>query len=443
MMLFDIRDYGAKIGEMSTAAIQAAIDAADAAGGEVLIPKGLYMTGTLNLKGAGLYLAKGAVLKGSPELTDYPDIGYDHNEMKQVKSLIFSMGNPDIHIHGQGTIDMSGHHFYHLDKRNIPESAIVLSEKQINECPATHSGRVNQPMFFLRCDHIRVEDIRIVDAPCWTMSFVECFDVRVEDMTIDNDKRLPNNDGMHFCGCKGVIVRGCNISAGDDCVALSGITNWDIPCEDVVIADCVFRSCSKAIVVGFMHSIVRDVTITNCVIKESNRALCIMSSVDGLVENVTVSNMRLDTRCAAGNWWGNGEPVCIMGTFHHLSNFRDPIPQREKHVCIRNIVMQNLVCSGENAIGIVGEGNSVENVHIDHLTMQLKDSENLAVKGRVIDISPAKNDAFLPEQPTWLYLRGVKNVTVTNAHVAPFHGQQPVAYVDENCVNCKHTAELQ
>ena len=47
-------------------------------------------------------------------------------------------------------------------------------------------------------------------------------------------------------------------------------------------------------------------------------------------------------------------------------------------------------------------------MRFDHLTMQLKDSGNLCIKGRVIDISPAENDAFLPDEPTWLYLRGVK-----------------------------------
>ena len=203
------------------------------------------------------------------------------------------------------------------------------------------------------------------------------------------------------------------------------------PCEDVVIADCILRSSSKAIVVGYMHSIVRNVNISNCVILDSNRSLCIMSSTDGIVENVTASNLRLDTRCRAGNWWGNGEAVCIMGTYHHLANYRDPVPQREAHACIRNVLLQNLNCTTENALAVVGENGSVENVHMDHLTVQLKDSENLCVKGRVIDISPAPNTARLPEEPTWLYLRGVRNVTVTNAFVAPFHGKTPIAYAED------------
>lgn len=432
MKTFDIRDFGAVAGTKCTEAIQRAIDAACET---VVIPRGEYVTGTLNLRTASLCLEKGAILRGSSDYADYRFVGYDHNEMGRVHSLIYAMDSDDVHIYGEGAIDMSGHCFYDMSKRIVPPYAQVeLTPEQYAECTATYEHRPNQPLFFLRCNHIRVEGIRIVDSPCWTLTFVECEDVRVLDLTIDNDLRLPNNDGMHFCSCKGVVIRGCNVSAGDDCIALTCITDWNKPCQDFVISDCVLRSCSKAIVIGYMHSIVRNVTVTNCVVRESNRAFCIMSSTGGLVENVAVSNMVLDTRVRAGNWWGNGEPVCVMGTYHEMSHYRDAAPRREKHACVRNVLFQNLCCTGENAIAVVGQDDSVENVRFDHLTMQLKDSENLCIKGRVIDISPAENDAFLPDEPTWLYLRGVKDVTVTNAYVAPFHGEQPVAYV-ENCRN--------
>ena len=67
---FDVRDFGAKgDGETKdTAAIQRAIDAASAAGGgEVLLPKGIYLCGSVFLKnGVDFHIAEGAVLKGSP-----------------------------------------------------------------------------------------------------------------------------------------------------------------------------------------------------------------------------------------------------------------------------------------------------------------------------------------------------------------------------------------
>ncbi len=433
--MLDITQFGAtpNTGELCTAAIQAALDAAQ--GGTVRIPAGEFLTGTLDLKGASLHLAKGAVLKGSPDMADYVWNGYDHNEMGRVLSLITCMDCDNILITGEGTIDLNGDAFYHLDRPNVPKSAVPLTPAQLEECTRLYDARPNQPIFFLRCRRVTVQDVRIVNAPCWTMSFVECEDVKVLDLTIDNNLRLPNNDGMHFCSCRGVIVRGCHISAGDDCIALSAITDWDKPCEDVVISDCILRSCSKAVVVGYMHSIVRNVVISNVIIRESNRGLTIMtSSRTGLVENVQATNVRIDTRVRAGGWWGNGEAVCIMATHHHLANYARPEPAPRFDLNVRNVTMNGLQCTSENALAIVGEGDNVRDVRLLNVDVTLKDSDNRAIKGDLIDLSPGEQNARLPQDgtETWLFLQGVQDVLVANAWVHPFHGRMPVV-VERNC----------
>lgn len=50
--IFDVRDFGAKGDGVSldTAPVQAAVDAAAAAGGRVLVPSGVYLCGTIVLK---------------------------------------------------------------------------------------------------------------------------------------------------------------------------------------------------------------------------------------------------------------------------------------------------------------------------------------------------------------------------------------------------------
>ena len=101
---------------------------------------------------------------------------------------------------------------------------------------------------------------------------------------------VPNDYGIHLCSCKGVVISDCNISGGDDCIALSGITNWEKPCEDVVITNCVLRSCSKAIVIGYIYSVVRNCLIMILIcMRERRKVFLSMEMVrPGSYKNCTV-----------------------------------------------------------------------------------------------------------------------------------------------------------
>jgi polygalacturonase len=434
-----ITDFGAKEGILSTDAIQKAFDAASKAGGAtVVIPKGTFISGTLNMGSASLYLEKGAVLKASSEEKDYYHNGYSHNEMIKTISFLFSLTPDNITISGEGRIDLSGDDFYDFNDRQTPPSHFPLSKEQFEECTPTIHFRPTQPIFFLGGSHITVKDITITDAPCWTMSFNNCEDIRVENLTIKNNPCLPNNDGMHFCSCRNVIIRGCNIVSGDDCIALSAITDWNIPCENIVISDCILSSCSKTIVIGYMHSIIRNVCISNCVIRDSQRGICLMTSSDtSLIEDVVIDNVLIDTRVRTGNWWGNGEPICIFALYHHLDNYRDPAPDRKWPVNIRNIHMQNISCKGENIIGIIGKNDNIQNVTIDGLFYERKPAKNTYFKGiNTVDISPSNEKLpVLDDNPYyWLLVQGCKDIAIRNANVLPFEEHKLKAVV----VDCNH-----
>lgn len=432
----NITDFGAVADGITvcTESIQAVLDEANARRDcTVVVPAGVFITGTLNLGSVTLELQKGAVLKGSPNLSDYRDCGYRHNEMGKVLSLLYSLNGNNISIRGEGTIDMSGKAFFDFSSPSVPPG-MALSEAQRMECTVPNKGRPNQGVFFYRCRNVVVQGLTILDAPCWTFSICECSNVRMLDLTIDNDLNIGNNDGMHFCGCRDVLVRGCVISSGDDCIALSSITDWDVPCQDVIISDCILRSCSKAIVIGYMHSIVRNITISNVIIRESNRGLCIMSSEHtGLVENVTVFNVQLDTRIRAGYWWGNGEPICIMATWHHDDRHALPVPDRKWPVNIRNVRIQSAVCSAENAIGIVGANSNIREITLEGIRFELKRSVNLPLKGRIIDLSPSEQIATIPEgiPSCWLHVQNAEDVSV-QAVVSLWEGGIPLATTKES-----------
>lgn len=397
--MINIMEFGA-VGDgvtLNTESIQAAVDRASETREAVMIPCGVFITGTVNLKGASLYLESGAVLKGSENLDDYPEQDYIHNELGALRAMLIIRDCDHVTIEGSGTIDFSGRAFYDTSARNVPDSRVPFNDEQISECTYPIGQRPNECLFFHNSQNIVVRGIKIIDAPCWTISFHECENIKVIGLTIDTDLNMPNNDGMHFCSCKGVIVSDCNISSGDDCIAISGITNWEKPCENIVITNCILRSCSKAIVIGYIYSCVRNVAISNCIIKESNRGLCIMCNDESsLVENVRVTNMIIDTVIRAGNWWGNGEPIFMMAVKHDYHIAANQHPEYKTDCAIRNVCIDGVSCTGENAIGIIGQNGNIREVELKNINYVRKPSKNLSLKGETFDFSPGRVDVDIP-----------------------------------------------
>lgn len=434
----NILDFGARpdSNELSTDAFQAAIDAAGRQ--TVTVPTGTYRIGTINLRQASLYLERGACIEASTDLADYEHNGYDHNEMGKVSSLIYSLDSEGVRLHGHGTIDLCGDAFFDLDRPVLPDSRIPLSEEQEKECTRAYEARPNQPLFFLRCQNVRVEGIRILNAPCWTLTFVECQDVRVQDLAIDNSLILPNNDGLHFCSCRQVFVSGCNIRSGDDCIAVTGITDWDKPCEDIIISDCILQSCSKAISIGYMHSIVRNVLIQNVIIRESNRGLSLMSShKTGLIENVIASQLFIETRIRAGNWWGNGEAICLMAAPHHNSSYARPAPSRGFATSIRNVSIRQVQVESENALAIVGKETNIAGIQLSDIAFKQRPSPNLPLKGNSIDLSPSKDRCDLGDDKAyWLVLREARDVRIRDIFLDPL-AKQSLEIFQERCTGLR------
>lgn len=432
MNTLNLADYGIEQNKVETAKIQKVFDEAKEHGGlTVVVPKGTYIAGTLNIWNASIYLEKGAVLKASPDLADYVDNGFVHNEMKKTVSFLYAMHEEDICISGEGTIDLSGNAFYEMDVADVPDYGVEFSEEQKAECTRPIKNRPTQPIFFYDCHNITIKDIKIQDAPCWTMSFHACEDIRILDVLIKNNMIIPNNDGMHFCGSKNVIIKGCNITAGDDCIALSAITDWDRPCENFVISDCIMRSVSKSIVFGYIHSMIRNVTMSNCVIYDSQRGICFMAlKGTGLIEHILIENVRIDTHVRAGNWWGNGEAVELLALEHNYDGYLNPAPDRNLPVTIRDIRFKNLSCTSENVIAVIGEDN-IEDVSFDGLYFEKKKSANRYLKGdRVIDVSPARVKVEVPEDGEyWLYSAGCRNLHIQNETIHAFEGKTLKAFV--------------
>jgi polygalacturonase len=224
---FDIRDYGAT-GDgitLDTAAIQKALQAANASGGgQVLFPPGRYVSGTIHLRNhVVLWLEAGARLIGTTNLAEYhqPEVPTFMPEAKWGKwhrALIVGENVEDVTIAGPGVVD---------------------GNKVFDSTGEEHM-RGPHTIAFVNCHRFALHDVTIVDAANYAIFFQASDEVDVRNVTI-----VGGWDGVHFRGalghwCKNVNIIGCRFYTGDDSIAGR---YWD----NVVISDCIINSSCNGI----------------------------------------------------------------------------------------------------------------------------------------------------------------------------------------------------
>jgi len=238
--VFSIRDYGA-VGDgktLDTAAINKAIEACAAAGGgQVLLPPGKYLSGTVHLKShVTLFLDAGARLIGTTDLGQYqhptpPAFMPEARWGKWHRALILGDGLEGIAITGQGVIDGN----------------------KVFDPTGEEKMRGPHTLVLVNCRNVTVRDVSFVDSANYAIFF------QISDQVdIRNVKISGGWDGVHFRGapersCRDVSIIGCQFFTGDDSIAGR---YW----ENTLISDCIVNSsCNGVRLIGpATHLIIRD-----------------------------------------------------------------------------------------------------------------------------------------------------------------------------------------
>jgi len=215
-----------------TNAIQSAIDAAAAAGGgTVLVPPGMWCTGTLVLKSfVTLHLEPGSTLSGSTQLADYPEhipALRSFTDCQVSRSLIYSEDADHIAITGSGTIDGNGGSF-----------------------PQKYGDTDKQRPYLIRiisCRDVRVENVHLRNSAMWMQHYMDCDRVQVRGISVYNHSNY-KNDGLDIDGCRDVNISDCQIDADDDGLCLKG--TFQKSAENITITNCVLRSHCTALKFG-------------------------------------------------------------------------------------------------------------------------------------------------------------------------------------------------
>lgn len=280
--VFDVRDFGA-LGDgatRDTAAIQAAIDAAAAnGGGIVVVPTGRFLSGTIVLKSrVTLHLSPGAVLFGSPSIADYPAKAFPARDLdiggRQVWALLYAEGAEQIAVEGDGVIDGNGELFRRSEVQN-PDVATNPRPRMV---------------FFKNCRSVSLRDVTLREAGMWTVHLALCDTVRLSGLLVTSSFNL-NQDGIVLDSCRNATVNDCHVNTVDDAIVLK--SSFPQACSDITITNCVVRSSCAGLKLGTQSlGGFRNIAISNCVLHDCRLGGMKFQTVDGGdLENVTVQNI--------------------------------------------------------------------------------------------------------------------------------------------------------
>ena len=277
--IYDIRDFGAKgDGEtLDTAALQAAIDACHKdQGGTVLVPAGVFVIGTTELKSnVTLHLAAQGVLLGSVHGKDYyaaeaiPLHG-DATLEDGHTGLLFAVNAENITVEGPGMIDGRGSQF-HGPTRGAPSPAGISG-----------SHRPYHLMFY-RCRHLRIRDLFLKNCAFHSMRIVQCSYAWFSGIHL-RSRVISNNDGFHFISCEYMHVSNCDIQCQDDACALFG------SCRFVTVTDCSFST--RWSVFRFGGGTAENIAVSNCIMDVVfGCPIKLRGGPDSRFENMSFSNL--------------------------------------------------------------------------------------------------------------------------------------------------------
>ena len=424
---YNVKDFGAKgdNATINTKAIQKAIDkcAADG-GGTILVPPGTYLSGTIRLlDNTTLHLEAGAVLKGSPNLADYTDIGRTSEEERN-NSFIYAIGAENIAITGRGAID--GNHDAFFDWERVhPDCCFdpVYTrqggnfENRFPDGPSAFktSGRPDVLVTMIECRNILMTGITVQNAPNWSVHLACCDIANVVAVNFQNSLLVPNADAIDISNCKNVNISDCVIVAGDDGIAIS-------PCadgyclsetENINVSNCTITSRSAAIRIGWAAKAIRNCTFQNLVIY-SNRGIGIFSKNDEIIENILFNNIIIHSHLHSG-WWGIGDPIHISQI--PLGEWAGLPQQLERYGEIRNIRFSNIEITAENSIVLYGyNGKSIKNIDFHNVRHYFKNSLLNDIRGGNFELRPAfdnKYSLFKHDIPA-IYAKNVEGLTITD-----------------------------
>lgn len=401
-----ITAYGAvSNGKISnTKAIAAAISAAaEAGGGTVVIPAGVWLTGPIELKSnIRLHACRGAIVLFDKKTEEYPVFLADYEGQPRIRTVspIHAREAENVAITGEGIFDGNGQLWRPLKQM---KTTAKQWEKCLKESPYVIQGRdggiwmptesiykgategepdVLSPdadieaalkkaaecydyyrpvmVSLVKCDRVLIEGVTLQNSPAWNVHPLFCTNLTIRSAVIRNPYYAQNGDGLDLESCSKVHIHDVQFDVGDDAICMKSGKNavarkLPVPTEDVYIHDCVVYHGHGGFVVGSeMSRGVRRVTVENCTFVGTDVGIRFKSAIGrgGVVEDIDIRDIYMT----------NIVNEAIIFTMGYVLNNSDGTDEANPEEILRedipefkNVRMKNINCVGaKQAIKIEG-----------------------------------------------------------------------------------------
>jgi len=358
--------------DIMTTGLQSALDAASGSGKVLYFPAGIYCTGTLSVKSnTSVYLASGAVIKGSENRDDYPtddnrlesDIvnrpkaDYtDNGESMTFSRLVLIDNAANVHIFGRGVIDGSG--------------SVVRAQ-----------GKPANLIRIRRSHDVLIEGIILRDPAAWNTHIQFSKNVTLRNVKVINDSEVPNTDGFDPDASKNVLIDHCFAYCNDDNIAIKTTNNLNLnqDLDSVTIKNCLFMTRKSALKVGTetKASGMSNILFENNDIIVCDRGMVLYSNDGTCINNVRFINNRFENCYIKGQQrpihfiikerYGKGkiENIQIKDcVFYKLFPKSSEIYGLEQNSTVKNIEIDNLVMDGKR-VTTLQNGNILINSFVN------------------------------------------------------------------------------
>ncbi|MDI9861708.1 glycoside hydrolase family 28 protein [Flectobacillus roseus] len=406
-------------------------------GGVVLVPKGIWLTGPIELKSnVNLHVQKSAIVLFTGDKSQYALVegSYEGKKAARNQSPISATGVENIAITGKGIIDGNGDVWRAVNKAQLTEGQ--WKEKVASGGVVRADGKAWYPseqflkasvegksmlltdgkkpadfadmkdflrpnlLVLTQCKKVLIDGVTFQNSPAWCLHPLMTENLTIRNVVVKNPEYAQNGDGMDIESCKNFLIEGCTLDVGDDAICIKSGKDEEgrkrgMPTENGIIRNNVVYNGHGGFVIGSeMSGGARNLFVYDCTFMGTDKGLRFKSvrGRGGVVENIYAKNIYMKDIAQEA----------IFFDMYYFVKFATDSPRDERPIVnegtpiFRNMKFENIVCHGAKK-GIFVRGlpeMPIQNIAIENATLQAEEGAIL------IDASgiTCKNVALLSEK---------------------------------------------